>query len=123
MHDITLSLSPAHADAVRRALDVYIRLGLGQLEVVGHLVRDEVIPTCGDHTQHRRAATVEACDRVDALLREAKHVLGFRSAASLSIHHPHVPASGTAAYAALQQLDPLIAAARSAPSSAAEQRA
>lgn len=123
MSDITLSLSPAHADAVRRALDVYIRLGLGQLEAVGHLVRDEVIPVCGDHTQHRRAATAEACDRVDALLRDAKQVLGFRAAASLSIHHPHVAAVCTAAYAALQQLDPLIAAIRSASSGAAEQSA
>lgn len=123
MSDIALSLSPLHADAVRRALDVYIRLGLGQLEAVGHLVRDEFIPACGDHTQHRRAATVEACDHVDALLRDAKQVLGFSAAASLSIHHPHAAALCTAAYAALQQLDPLIAVATSAPSGAAEQPA
>lgn len=98
MTTITLSLNPEQANVVRAALDLYTRLCLGQLERVGDLVRQDVIPVSTEHTHDRRTADLRTCDAVSSLLVEAKRHLKYPPTGSMGISHPHVDLSGRRAY-------------------------
>lgn len=109
MTTITLSLNLEQADVVRAALDLYTRLCLGQLERIGDLVRQDVIPVSSDSTEHRRTADLRTCDAVSSLLVEVKGHLNYPPAGGMGIAHPHVDLSGRRAYEIARVLTGAIA--------------
>lgn len=81
----------ANENATAKALDLYVRVGLGQLERLTELLRDGILPMAGlDPTRPRQEASVEVIQRFDALMLEAKRLLGYPAPGSHGIHHPHV---------------------------------
>lgn len=96
------------ARAVRGALDTYMRLAIGQLDVVTELVRSGIIPV-GGKQGGRVLASLEQIERVEALVNEIKAVLGYQRNGSNGIGNPHVDPSGHRAYEAMKVLAQAIA--------------
>lgn len=107
---IQIDLTPAQAEAVRDALDVYTRLCLGQLEEIANLVRGGIISGRGNAGDQLSA--VEACEAVELLLRQAKDVLGHPRNGSYGIGNPNVHLSGRRAYEVKKTLAKVIAVLR-----------
>lgn len=85
----------AQAYVLRDALDLYCRLGLGQLEQIEELFRREDIPTAKPVSFEGRL-TLAAC--LGAHLTATKKTLGFQSNASHGIGNTAVPLGARRAY-------------------------
>lgn len=106
---VHLTLTLEQAAALSSALDAYVRLGLGQLEEIANLVRVGVIaPRVADGVG-RRVASVEVCERVEALAHAMKFELGHPRNGSFGVGHPHVPLEGSRAYEVKKVLDQALA--------------
>lgn len=94
---VTITCSVEQAQAIAQALDIYTRLGLGQLGIVAEMVRDGVIPQATAGNEPRRTATNEMCVQVESALSRAKTVLGYPKGGSNGIGHKHnaMPVSRT----------------------------
>jgi hypothetical protein len=98
------------ARAVRDALDTYIRLTIGQIDVITGLVRDGTIPLGGRMGEgERELASIEQIERVEALVNEIKAVLGYPRNGSNGIGNRHVDPSGHRAYEAMKVLAQAVA--------------
>lgn len=106
---VTLTLTPDQAHAVSEALDVYMRLCLGQLNIVAEMVSDERIPLRNASCIDREVASFEVCDQVRADIDRVKSALGFSIGASLGVGHPHVHVTGTRSYEVMKVLDKVLA--------------
>lgn len=93
---LTLTLEQAYA--VRDALDLFTRLGIGQLEEVAHLIRLGVIPRCQPPAAPRVTADGESCQRIDDLLHAVKDELGYSRNGSNGIGHAHVSLAAHRSY-------------------------
>ena len=97
---VHFDLTVDQAAAVDLALDAYTRLCIGQIEEVASLVRQGVIPLAREGREDRATASCAVADEVDALMNQAKALLGYPSNGSNGIGHQHVHISGRRAYEA-----------------------
>lgn len=98
MQTIILTLTVDQAEVVRKAVDLYTRLSLGQLECIADLVREDILPPMASQGDARRSADLATVDAVVASLFAAKRSLQYVPHGSMGITHPHVHASGQRAY-------------------------
>ncbi|MFT6641386.1 MAG: hypothetical protein ACJAUZ_002390 [Flavobacteriaceae bacterium] len=96
MVQITMTIS--QANAMNLALDTYSRLCIGQLEEVWSLVNAGTVPISTPHDLPRAEASIEACDQIQAIMKQAKAILGFASNSSMGIGNPHVDVTGHRAW-------------------------
>lgn len=109
-HDtVTLEMTVDHAQAVKGAADIFMRLALGQIEEIADLLRMGHIPVNADHRETRQVADPERLDRFEAVMREAKTILRFAPNASFGIGHPHVADAGKRAYEVYRVLSQALA--------------
>ena len=97
---VHFDLTVDQAAAVDLALDAYTRLCIGQLEEVASLIRQGVIPLAREGRDDRTTASCAVADEVEALMNQAKALLGYPSNGSNGIGHQHVHISGRRAYEA-----------------------
>lgn len=98
------------ARAVRDALEIYMRLTIGQIDVVTDMVRDGTIPLGGRNGRGERAlAELEQIRQIEALAKQIKSELGYTSGGSNGVGNPHVHPSGHRAYEAMKALAKVIA--------------
>ena len=107
---VVLSI-PTHAQAriINDALDLYVRMGLGQLEELEHLARFDAIPF------GPQGATKDQMDALSDLrekLKQAKSGLGYDPGGHWSISSPQVPLSAKRAYLLLKVFAKALAEAR-----------
>lgn len=89
MKQVLVAMSEEQARTVCAALDLFSRLGTGQIEALGQIVRDGYIPMRGEDKAVRQPASDEACARVDGAIAEMKSALGYLLNGSNSIGHSH----------------------------------
>lgn len=113
----TVTLTEGQADAVVAALDLYTRMGLGQLERIAELPREGVLPlfTARPDREGRREAEADTLETLEGLLAQAKACLGYPSTGSLGIGHRDCHISVNRAYEVKKALQQTVAYAR-APS-------
>lgn len=83
------------ADVLVAALDLYTRLGIGQLEMVEECFRMDDIPTAKPVSFDERMRLAEI---LRAQMDAAKQTLGFSRGASMGIGGPRVPIGAQRAY-------------------------
>lgn len=103
---VQLDLSVEQAQTLSQALDLYTRVGLGQLEQIDDLVRMGVIP-CGP--QHEGEILFEP---IATQAKVLKGLLGFSAHGSWSIGADSVPIGSKRAYEVKKALDRELAMAR-----------
>lgn len=96
--NVTLKLSVEHAKAVEKALDIYARLCLGQLNVIAEMVDEGIIPLRSEAGSPRKIADIEICERARSLMQSLKSAMGYHPGSSLGIGSPHVVREGHCAY-------------------------
>lgn len=97
-----LEVTLEQAAYISQALDVFARLGIGQINIVDELHREGFIP----HLSPSANIDYEAfCD----VMKEAKHVLGFGSGASLGIMNERVPKGAVLSWVVKKEIDQKIA--------------
>ncbi len=112
---ITLTMTVEQASAVKAALDLFVRLGIGQLEEVADLVRGGFIPmanVCGLHSGVRDTASVEVCDAVHEQMLRVKDLLGYQRNGSHGVGHPANHICSMRAYEVEKVLSQVIATHR-----------
>lgn len=109
MKTLTLTLTPEQGQAVSAALDLFVRLGIGQLEEVAHLVRLGTIPAARPGDQPREAVSYGNADEIAHLLSEVKALLGYPANGSNGIGHPHVALAAHRAYEVKKVMDRALA--------------
>lgn len=92
---VRLTMGRRAADATQAALDLYSRLGIGQLHQISELARGGVLRR-GDGSAFTFAQLDSIEQLVDAL---SYQMLGFDRGASFGIHSPHVAAKVTRCWA------------------------
>lgn len=93
---VQVTLTVEQANVVKRALDLYARMSLGQIHVIDEMVRQQEIPTNPNRPeiQERQARYDEIFDCCAGI----KTALGFSPGEGLGIGHRHVPIAGLRAY-------------------------
>lgn len=102
---------PTHAQAriIKDALDLYVRMGMGQLEEIEHLARFDATPF---GPQRYAKDRLESLNELSDLLRQAKYSLGYAHGGHWAISAPEVPLSAKRAYALMKVLAKALAEAR-----------
>lgn len=100
MATVCIEVDENQASAILEALDVYTRLCIGQIEVVGGMIRDETIPKhrMPSSNSERQVADHDALSEIDYHLNQAKRILGYPANGSHGVGHPDVAMSGHRAY-------------------------
>ncbi len=106
---VLIETTVEQAQAIAQALDLYMRICLGQFEAVAHLVREGMVPLARPAGEPAQMADIDTCDTVAALMDTAKRVLGHPSSGSNGIGHPHVATSGHRAYEVMKVLEKTLA--------------
>lgn len=109
---VHLTVTTEQAAALVSALDLFVRMGLGQLEEVASLVRFGVIAPRLAEGAPRGQASAEACERIEALAHAMKAELGHPRNSSFGIGHPHVPLEGARAYEVMKVVERALAVHR-----------
>jgi hypothetical protein len=106
---VALTLNTAQASAVSEALDIYMRLCLGQLHVVGEMIRDERIPMHNASCVDRQPAPLDVLEGIDFSINQVKRSLGYGGGCSLNVGHPHLHKTGIRSYEVMKVLDKVLA--------------
>lgn len=115
--EVTLTMSVSRAQAVKSALELFSRLSIGQIESVTEMLRHGDIPRRGDSSSPRALPTIDQIESIDALLMEAKSILGYSRGGSLWVGNPHVTEAGHLAWETYKELSRALAVHRNpAPS-------
>ena len=96
---VNLELTEEQAHVVSKALDIYSRLGIGQLNMISEMVREEFIPFSNGQFDFERAKNVEQA------INAAKSLLGFSPGASLGIGNANVDIKAHRAFEIKKVLD------------------
>lgn len=86
---VSLTCTPAQADAIVEALDLYARLAIGQFEGVAYMVGKGEIPLYAKVNDPRQVADIDTCHIVSGLAMQMKAQLGYPHNTSHGIGHPH----------------------------------
>jgi hypothetical protein len=106
---VNLQMTLEQANSVSDALDVYTRLGIGQLQIIGEMVRMGAIPLQIDSNQPRQHASYEQGEQFSDLIDAAKAVLGYPSNGSNGIGHKHVSIQFHRGYEVKKVIDAAVA--------------
>lgn len=98
MKTVNLELTREQAYAVAKALDLYTRMGLGQVKEIGHLLRDGTIPFAAEIPADGVGGALDRAEAIDRLMGQVSDLLGFRSGASHGLGNPRVPMAALRAY-------------------------
>ncbi|NLC21776.1 MAG: hypothetical protein GX771_07710 [Halomonadaceae bacterium] len=109
-----ITLTDGQCQALVQALDLYLRVGIGQLEKVGELVNEGVVPCFTANTKlgERKTAHHELVEDLDALLGQAKSLLGYPRNGSHGIGHRDNDISVSRSYEIKKVLDKVLAETR-----------
>lgn len=105
--EVTLQASRKQAEVVCAALDLYSRLGLGQLEQIEEQARWQAIPLGPIYSG--RAPEYEVYEAVRGKVAELKALMGYQPHHSWSIGAPAVPEDAKRAYEVLGSLRKALA--------------
>jgi hypothetical protein len=100
------------AAAVNAALDLFVRIGIGQLEEVADLVRGGFVPMANvtdPKNGARETASVEACNAVHEQMLRVKDLLGYPRNGSHGVRHPANHICSMRAYEVEKVLSKVIA--------------
>lgn len=100
--EVTITCSIEQARVMSKALEVYMRLGIGQIGIVSELLRDGVIPMKSE--EPRIAPPFHVVDDFEVLMNQAKVLLGFSAGASNGIGHRNNDVSTHRAYQMMKNL-------------------
>lgn len=103
----SVSLTPAQANSISRALNILTRLGLGQMDCIDHAIRDDLLLVRGSDSF--READMETCERVRFLMDQFQNGLGFSTNASFGIFNKEVPVVAQRAWEIKKILDKALA--------------
>lgn len=95
---VLVAMTLEQAQAALQALDLFSRIGLGQVSEIAHLVSTGFVPVSGDGAAPRKPAAVEIVEAVELLMQQVKKTLGYTSGGSLGVGHPHVAVEAARAY-------------------------
>ena len=107
MKKVILELALEQAQAVREALDLRTRLGLGQVREIVQLLRDGSIPF-GEGV-HLGGEIADRLDAIEDLLKGVADQMGFLPNGSYGIGHQAVPIAARRAYEIEKVLDKALA--------------
>lgn len=93
---VQITLTAEQADVVKKALDLYTRMSLGQMHVIDEMVRQQEIPANPNKPEIQ--ARQARYDEISHYCKGIKAALGFNHGESLGIGHRHVPLAGLRAY-------------------------
>lgn len=99
---LQLELTEQQAIAVSEALDIFSRLGMGQLEIISEAVRMGTIPSPSigdDYGKYKQ---------VYHTISEIKELLGFPPGGSYGIHNRSVPVNSRRAYEVKKVIDKAV---------------
>lgn len=99
MTTVTITCNVDQARCITDALEFYARIGIGQIEELGNLVREEVILPC---------AGIDPADvryEIQALCTVIKRALGHHPGASFGIGHDRVHVTAKRAFEIKKQID------------------
>lgn len=85
-----LQLTDEQVATVCKALEVYLDLCTGQVDVVTELVREGVIPMGQGRDEARKLASGWSLARLEALIGQAKRALHYFDRGGIAASHPHV---------------------------------
>jgi hypothetical protein len=118
MSKVSIVLEPEQAKAVEKALDVYLRLCIGQFDILTELVRDGIIPDGGfrgvssGKIGPRNPASRETCLDFADHIKSLKSLMGYPSNGSNGIGHPHIHDSARRCYEIVKVLTRSLAIQR-----------
>jgi len=105
---VVLELSPAQADVVDRALDLYSRMVMGQVGEVVNLAREGLLPKRVPDGHARATPDLDDIDRIEDAMKGVRAVIGDWH----GIGHRHVDVSGKRAYEVGKALAKVLAERR-----------
>lgn len=105
---VTLKLNLEQARVVSNALDLYSRLGIGQLEEIAWLVKSDEIPMFTQGVTKPKPAQLTH-DLIQDKLYDIKQLLMYPTNASYGIGAEHVPVSAKRGYEVKKVLDKALA--------------
>lgn len=109
MSKVVIEVTEDQADAISKALDLYVRIGIGQFDEVAQLVAFGLVPVRNTSDVPRQIASPEQCEQLRNLMDAAKQVLGFSRGASHGIGHRDNDISVSRAYEVGKVLDKALA--------------
>ena len=109
MSKVVIEVTEGQADAISKALDLYVRIGIGQFDEVAQLVAFGLVPVRNTSDVPRQIASPEQCEQLRNLMDAAKQVLGFSRGASHGIGHRDNDISVSRAYEVGKVLDKALA--------------
>lgn len=109
MSKVILEVTEDQAGAISKALDLYVRIGIGQFDEIAQLVSFGFVPTRNSDGESRRIASPEQCQQVQDLMDAAKQVLGFSRGANNGIGNQDNDISVSRAYEVGKVLDRTLA--------------
>jgi hypothetical protein len=110
----TLQLTEEQVSTVCKALEVYLDLCTGQVDVVTELVRDGVIPVGQARGEARKLASGWGLARLEALIGQAKRALRYSERGGIAASHPHVHPSARCVGAVMGKLTRHVGACQEA---------
>ena len=99
MTTVTITCTDTQAECITRALELYARLGLGQLEEITYLCRTKQIRGINGEL------TNEQCDTIDVFCDQIKMELGHSPNGSFGIGNPKLHPMTQRAYEIKKQID------------------
>lgn len=109
MIKVVIEVTEDQASAISKALDLYVRIGIGQLDEVAQIVAFGLLPVRNSCGERRQIASAEQCEQIRNLMDAAKQVLGFSRGASHGIGHPDNDISVSRAYEVSKVLNKVLA--------------
>jgi hypothetical protein len=102
-------MTPQQAIACVAALDLFSRIGTGQLEEIVALIRQGVVPVAVEAGGRRQIASLSDYDGIEGAIAAVKGILGYRRGSSLPISHQHVCVEARRCYELMKVLDRSVA--------------
>lgn len=106
---VVLTISREKAQAISAALDVYVQLRMGRLEILGEMVREGAIGPVKPQDSDPVHSAIPSCDYIDALLTAAKGELDLPDQGMLDIDAPALPSSIKSAHQTKLLIDQKLA--------------
>ncbi len=100
--DIQITMSPEQAALVVRALDLYARIGIGQLEELTWLLRNDFIPVVPGFEDRAEGEFEKLCYALKA-------AIGHPANGSYGIHHPGVTDEAKRSFEIKKQIEKTLA--------------
>lgn len=95
---VLVAMTLGQAEAAVAALDLFSRIGIGQLEEIAQLIRFGEVPVRADFNQPRQIADIDKCEQIDDLMHQVKALMGFSRGASNGVGNPHNTVKSMRAY-------------------------